>query len=266
MSKIEEALAKAKQTRQGEQSPIHDASMEISPAYTTVFQEVNPSVAEENRMVALSEVNTQATEQIRILRTQILQKTEGQGNNCLMITSALDGEGKSTLAANLAIAIAREVHRTVLLVDADLRRPALHELFGLKPEAGLMHYLLDHVPIEDLLIRTGVEKLTFLPAGGSLPNSTEILRSPRMQELIREVKMRYRDRYVIFDSSPLLPTADPMVLSQFMDGVILVVRAERTARSHLAEALGHLKERNVLGVVMNDQSAVDDIYSTYKYD
>ncbi len=263
MSKIEEALAKAKQTRQGEQSPVREEPMEASPAYTTVFQEVMPSVAEENRIVALSEESNQATEQYRILRTQILQKTEGQGINCLMVTSALDGEGKSTLAANLAISIAKEVHRTVLLVDADLRRPSLHGLFGLKPKAGLIHYLLDNVPIKDLLIRTGVEKLTFLPAGGSLPNSTEILRSPRMQELIREVKARYHDRYVIFDTSPLLPTADPMVLSQFMDGVILVVRAERTARSHLAEAMGLLKERNVMGVVMNGHSQIDNTYKYY---
>ncbi len=261
MSKIEEALAKAKQSRLGEERPVREEPMETSPAYTTVFQEVNPTVAEENRIVTLAEGSNHATEQFRILRTQILQKTEGQGNNCLMVTSALDGEGKSTLAANLAIAIAREVHRTVLLVDADLRRPSLHELFGLKPEAGLVHYLLDHEPISDLLIRTGVEKLSFLPAGGRLPNSTEILRSPRMQELIREVKARYHDRYVIFDTSPLLPTADPMVLSQFMDGVILVVRAERTARSHVSEALGLLKGRNVLGVVMNDQHETDNLYN-----
>ncbi len=267
MSKIEEALQKAKQARV-EQEPKRPANQngtapkDTPPNYTrTVFQEVDPERIEENRIVTLNEKSSHITEQYRMLRTQVLQKTEGNGDNCLMVTSALDGEGKSTTAINLAVAIAKEIHKTVLLVDADLRRPSIDKLLGLRPEKGLVHYLMDGVPLEDLLIRTGVEKLTFLPAGGTLPNSTEILRSSKMLDLIREVKERYKDRYVIFDTTPLLPTADPTVLSQYMDGIIFVVHAERTPRNSVAEALSLLEGRNILGIVMNNLSGSDRTYN-----
>jgi len=265
MSKIEEALNKAKQSReQGEAAgaPASKVLLEDQPEYTrTRFQEVDPKRMEANRIVTLSGESTHVTEQYRMLRTQILQKTEGEGDNCLMVTSAVDGEGKTTTAINLAVAIAREVHKTVLLVDADLRRPSIHKYLGLTPEQGLSHYLLEHVPLEDLLIRTGVEKLTFLPAGSPMVDSTEILRSKRMQELIREVKERYKNRYVIFDTTPLLQTADSCVLAPFMDGIILVVQAEKTPRKELAEALKLLEGRKILGTVMNNLAVTGEHYS-----
>lgn len=266
MSKIEEALEKAKQARSGvkENPVVPETPVENAPQYTrTVFQEVDPDIMEENRIVTLTGKRSHVTEQFRMLRTQILQRTEGNGDNCLMVTSAIDGEGKTTTAINLAVAIAQEVQKTVLLVDADLRRPSIHKKLGLSPEKGLVHYLLDNMPLEQLLIRTGVEKLTFLPAGGTLPNSTEIFGSTKMKNFISEVKERYKDRYVIFDTTPLLSTADPTVLAQSMDGIILVVQAERTQRNDLAEALALLKGRNILGVVMNNLS---DAGRTYDYD
>ncbi|NOY52976.1 MAG: polysaccharide biosynthesis tyrosine autokinase [Deltaproteobacteria bacterium] len=264
MSKIEEALKKAKQSREKggtSEVPASEVFLEGSPEYTrTRFQEVDPKQVEANRIVTLSGESTRVTEQYRMLRTQILQKTEGCGDNCLMVTSSVDGEGKSTTAINLAVAIAKEVHKTVLLVDADLRRPSIHKYLGLTPEQGLSHYLLESVPLEDLLIRTGVEKLSFLPAGSPMVDSTEILRSTRMQELIREVKERYKNRYVIFDTTPLLQTADSCVLAQFMDGIIFVVQAEKTPRKEVAEALKLLDGRNVLGVVMNNLAVTEKHY------
>ena len=286
MSKIEDALKKAKQAlsekdtkrpdrqvgeeegtrkpeRKEEAKPL-EKQVEAHPDYTrTAFQEVDAELMEENRIVTLTGKTSHITEQYRMLRTQILHKTEGNGDNCLMVTSAIDGEGKTTTAINLAVSIAREIHNTVLLVDADLRRPSIHKMLDIKPEKGLSNYLLDHVPLEDLLIRTGVEKLTFLPAGESIPNSTELLRSATMLDLIREVKERYKNRYVIFDTTPLLVTADPTVLAQYMDGIIFVVQAERTPRSDVAEALALLEGRNILGMVMNNLSEPP---KTYNYD
>ncbi len=263
MSKIEEALAKAKakRGRSGKESAGGGNESESGLNFRTAFQEVSPDLAEDNRIVTLAGEVPDATEQFRMLRTQILQKTEGNGDNCLMVTSSVEGEGKSTTAINLAVAIAKEVHTTVLLVDTDLRRPSIHKYFGLSPEKGLVQYLLDNVPLEETLIRTGVEKLTFLPAGGTLTNSAEILRSRKMRDLIREVKERYRNRYIIFDSTPLLSTTDPTVLSQFMDGIIFVVQAERTSRNDVAEALELLQGRNILGVVMNNLSRSGKSYS-----
>ncbi len=264
MSKIEDALAKAKKGQTGESAWGGDDTWAAMPNYTrSVFKAVDPGLAEENRIVTLSGKNAQVAEQYRMLRTQVLRKTEGEGDNCLMVTSSVAGEGKTTTAINLAIAIAQEVHKTVLLVDADLRAPSIHKYLGLTPEKGLVHNLLDDVPLEEILVRTGVEKLTFLPAGGSLPNSTEILRSPRMQRLIQEVKERYRDRYVIFDTTPLLATADAMVLSHFMDGVIMVVQGEKTSRNDLAKSLSHLAGCNILGMVMNNLSIMEKPYYYY---
>jgi len=254
MSKIEDALRKAKEQRSGRaaEAPPEAPAAETTPSYSrTAFRPVDPTLMEENRIVMLSKSDAAAVEQFRMLRTQILQKTEGNGDNCLMVTSALDGEGKTTTAINLAVSIAKEIHKTVLLVDADLRRPTAHRLLGLEPEQGLSHYLLEDVPLEKLLVRTGVEKLSFLPGGEPMEESTEILRSAKMQDLIREVKARYRNRYVIFDTTPLLSTADAKVLAPFMDGIVLVVRAERTPRSDLSEALRLLEGHKILGMVMN---------------
>ncbi|MDX1764915.1 MAG: XrtA-associated tyrosine autokinase [bacterium] len=265
MSKIEDALAKAKTNRPDNWTWGQSSAEPAIPNYTrSVFKAVDPALAEENRIVTLSGKKAQVAEQYRMLRTQILMKTEGEGDNCLMVTSSVAGEGKTTTAINLAIAIAQEVHKTVLLVDADLRSPSIHKYLGLAPEKGLVHNLLEYVPLEDILVRTGVEKLSFLPAGGSLPNSTEILRSPQMQHLILEVKERYRDRYVIFDTTPLLATADAMVLSHFMDGVVMVVQAEKTPRGDLAQSLEQLAGCNILGVVMNNLSVMEKPYYYYK--
>jgi protein-tyrosine kinase len=265
MSLIEDALKKAKEERSEGTGKNAEAVVEAVPeASPTAFQEVDAAWMEEKRIVTLTGQPSPITEQYRMLRTQILQKTEGDGHNCLMVTSAIDGEGKTTTAINLAVAIAKEVHKSVLLVDADLRRPSVHRTLGLRPEKGLIQYLTEDVPLGNLLIRTGLEKLTFLPAGGCLADSTEVLGSSKMRNLIQEVKERYKNRYVIFDTTPLLQTADPTVLSQFMDGVIVVVQAERTPRGHLAEALTSLKGRNILGIVLNNVSEISWTYNYYK--
>jgi protein-tyrosine kinase len=261
MSKIEEALQKAKKTRV-EKGPV-DSHQEIeTPQYklVTAFHQTDPELLEMNRIVTLTGQAPEVKEQYRMLRTQILQKTEENGDNCLMVTSAVDGEGKTTTAINLAVTIAREVQQNVLLVDADLRSPSIDKVLGLESKKGLAQYLSDNMPLQELFIRTGLEKLTVLPAGGALQNSSEILRSSKMQELIREVKKRYRDRYIIFDTPPLLSTADPSVLAQYMDGIVLVVGAEKTSRSDVQEALALLEGRNILGVVMNKSSGAPRTY------
>ncbi|GAB4282238.1 MAG: hypothetical protein Kow0092_37330 [Deferrisomatales bacterium] len=192
-----------------------------------------------------------ASDQIKILRTQVLNKlAEFQGNS-LLITSANPREGKTFTAVNLAVSFSQELHRTALLIDADLRAPAVHRRFGLQVDGGLSDYLLGQRDLPDLLVNPGIPKLTVLPGGAGIPNSTELLGTPRMEGLVEEMKARYPDRFLIFDTSSVLTCADPLVFSRFVDGVLLVVAAEHTSRKDLQRALEMLENRPVIGIVYN---------------
>ena len=106
------------------------------------------------------------------------------------MTSSSPGQGKTLTAVNLSIALAREMHRTVLLVDLDLRNPSVHKLFGLETHAGLVEHLLDDVPVSEILINPGIERLVVLPSGRSVMNSSELLSSPKMPRAPRQEKIR----------------------------------------------------------------------------
>ena len=172
--------------------------------------------------------------------------------NTLMITSTVGGEGKTVTALNLAVALAQEYDHTVLLVDADLRKASIHEYLVLPQDIGLAQCLTGEATIERCLVKTGIGKLVILPAGRQVDNQLELLSSNRMKTLVRELKHRYADRYVIFDTAPVLPFADAHVLSTLVDGVIFVVREGATRLQSVKEALSSLKEAPVLGTVYND--------------
>jgi protein-tyrosine kinase len=169
----------------------------------------------------------------------------------ILVTSALEGEGKSTVAANLAVAIARSVREHVLLMDCDLRRPSLHELFGTGPRRGLSDYLRAGVALPELLVRCGEPKLSILPAGPQAPDAAELLASERMQALLAEARERYDDRFIILDSTPLLSAADPAILAAQVDAVLLVVRSGRAQAAALARLVETLGRERFLGVVFN---------------
>ncbi|RKY26911.1 MAG: hypothetical protein DRP79_04095, partial [Planctomycetota bacterium] len=202
-----------------------------------------------------------ATEQIRKLRLR-MNTTTGERVRTILVTSALAGEGKSTVAANLAVAISQMIGEHVLLVDGDLRRPDLHNFFGLPPKPGLAEYLEYDLDLSQLLVKTDFDKLTMLQAGKVPANSTELLNSEKMRHLIMEVKSRYPDRYIVVDSPPVLSTPEPDVLGSQVDGIVLVVRAGMTPREMVEDVLLSLNPDKVLGIVMNDvRSGVGRYYS-----
>ena len=211
---------------------------------------VSDDTLRHNRLMAFFD-DSLVSDQYKILRTQILHKTEEEGLNTILITSPGECEGKSITAANLAISLAREVVHTVLLVDADLRNPSLQRLFGVESAGGLSKCLLNDRPLADFLINPGINKLTILPGCHKLPNSAEIIGSPKMKQLVHEMKHRYQDRYIIFDSPPLIGSADTLVLSQYVDGVILVVEYGKTQKDQIEKALELLKGRNLVGTILN---------------
>ena len=254
MSQIEKALKGAKKEREIPEIRETDRIEGITyqkPVYKwTKVVPVEESSLLENRIFTASS-NPMVMDRYNLLRTQILNKTRSNGSNILLVTSVVKGEGKTLTAINLAISIAREVNQTTLLVDADLRHPTIHRFFGVNTEKGLSDYLLYDIPLPDLLVNPGIEKLVILPAGKGIPNSSEILDSPKMASLVQEMKGRYKDRYIVFDSSPILNSPDPLVLSSHVDAVLLVVEAGKTTTGQIKEAIGLLKGKNILGTVLN---------------
>ena len=231
-------------------NPVCDE--EINPRYCQTRRvKARRNILSKNKIVSMCHHAEVMADQIKMLRTQILNKMAEIGGKSLLVTSANPFEGKTLTAINLALSISHKLDHTVLLVDADLRKPSIHEYFGLDVNRGLSDYLLRRAEISELLVNPGIDKLVLLPGGKPLPNSAEHLAAPRMESLINEMKTRYSDRYIIVDSSSLLRSADPLVCSRFADGILLVVAAEKTPAKDIENALELLSGRNIIGTVLN---------------
>jgi len=230
----------------------------VSVAYSkTRVQAVDPDVLKRNKVISLFHEN-RMTDHMKTLRTQILNSLEKIGGNSLLITSANPGEGKTFMSINLGVSIAQELDHTVMIVDADLRNPSKghynfsRDFFGISLERGLSDYLTGQAEIQDLLVNPGIEKLTILPAGRPLADSAEHLGSPKMEALVLEMKERYcDDRIVIFDSPAMLTSTDPLVFSRAVDGVLLIVEAEKTTPDDLKRCQELLTGCTIMGTVLN---------------
>jgi exopolysaccharide/PEP-CTERM locus tyrosine autokinase len=182
-----------------------------------------------------------------------------------MVTSSIPGEGKSITSLNLAITMAQELDHSVLLVEADIRKPSLMHYLGLKSDRGLTDCVLDGLDISKVLVKTGIGSLSILPAGRQVDNPVELFSSKRMKALIDEIKTRYNDRYVIVDTTPLLPFAEPTYIANMVGAVIMVVRKGVTPTDKLKSSLEILKDHNLLGVVYNCVSQVNSLHGYYGY-
>jgi exopolysaccharide/PEP-CTERM locus tyrosine autokinase len=188
----------------------------------------------------------------KILCTQVLQRTRDKGFNALAVVSPGPGEGKTLTAINLAISLSGEIGQTVLLVDADLRHPSVHEYFGLGTVPGLTEHLLDQVRLETILINPGIKDFVLLPGGRPLRNSAEMLSSPKMHALVREVKSRYPSRIIVFDLPPVLTVADAIAFAPHVDATLMVVQEEKTGADDLSRAVEMLESTNLIGTVLNN--------------
>jgi non-specific protein-tyrosine kinase len=240
---------------------------EIKIQYSqTRVQPVDKEILRKNRVVSLFKDHTISSE-VEILRTQVLTKLNKIGGNTLLVTSAHPGEGKTFTSINLGLSIAQQLDRTVLIVDCDLRNPWKNhfdfasDFFGISITKGLADYLMEDLPLSEVIVNPGIEKVTILPGGRPLPNSADLLSSKKMEALVSELKYRYQqDRIVIFDSPALLACTDPLVFSHLIDGVILVVQAERTSPTDIRKALDLLNERPIFGTVLNKSKEPKEKY------
>ena len=182
----------------------------------------------------------------------------------ILISSALPGDGKTFTSINLALSIAHERDVSVLLVDADAPRGHVSEVFGVRHERGLIDALKDEsLDVESLIVETDVRGVELLPAGRFVDNATELLASNRMEQIAARISARNPRRIVIFDSAPLLVSSESRVLLRIPGQVILVVRAGRTPRQAIVDAVAHVDKRRLRGLILNYVSAMTD--SGYYY-
>jgi capsular exopolysaccharide synthesis family protein len=203
-------------------------------------------------MVAALQPFSPAAEQYRTLRTRIAQVESAGQRRVILVTSPGEGDGKTVTVANLALTMAQEFQRQVLLIDADLRNARLHECLGIAREPGLSDVLAGQASLDDALVSLSEYRVIALPAGSPHGRPTELLSSEPMRRLIENLGRRF-DRVVI--DSTAAHFADAGVLEPLADGVLLIVRAGRTSRPAVARALGLVPRAKLLGLVLNDSRA-----------
>ena len=203
-------------------------------------------------------------EAVRGLRTNILFSTTEEGARSVVVTSTGPGEGKTTVATNLAIGIAQAGLR-VLFVDADMRRPRAHELFEVKTEPGLSNLLVGVATVPDVVSETAVQNLWFMPAGKTPPNPAELLGSRRFLELIESMKA-YFD-YIIVDTPPVMAVTDATIAAHCASGVLFVIAADTTSRQEVESALDQLDHGHArfIGAVLNRVDLERNAYYYAKY-
>jgi protein-tyrosine kinase len=284
MSKIKKALDRAKETREaqisglfiGNREVVKPAGSNLSPngrrlrkdleveyLQTKVFN-LDPDQMLRNKLFSLFKNNIM-TDHFDIAKGQLLKKLDNLEGNCIIVTSSHPGEGKTFTSINLGISMARELDRTAMVIDTDFRNPwrshqdFARDFFNLTPDKGLVDYLEGVADLSEIILNPGINKMTIIPAGRRALNSAELLASPRMEFMIKELKTRYgNQRIIIFDCPASLACVDPMVFSHLVDGILFVVESERTPSEDLHKAMEMFKGKPILGVILNKHKDKND--------
>jgi protein-tyrosine kinase len=215
------------------------------------------------KLVVLTAPESYESENFKLLRAQIMFAKDRKRPRTIMITSATPGDGKTFVSANLAVSIASGIDEHVLLVDCDLRRPDLYKMFGLSNSDGLHEYLTGKKKLEELLIKTKINKLSLLPAGHLPNNPSELLASAAMASFLNEIKDRYNDRIILLDTAPSQVIAEASVLSNFVDAIVVVVRSGKTPKELIRKSIDALGRDKIIGIVFNGQKQEQKIYGKY---
>ncbi len=188
----------------------------------------------------------------KMLRTQVLRRLDQLGATTLGIVSAASGEGKTLTAINLAIAIAADPARTALLIDFDLRRPAVAQRFHYDAQVGIEECLECNRPVRDAMFKvSGYERLTIAAAKGRSEYSSELLSSTRAADVVDEMRSRYANRIVIFDLPPVLQADDALAFARHLQAGLLVIGERRTQRGDVTRTLELLRDLTFVGTVLN---------------
>lgn len=229
------------------------SAVHVSYRQTAVVS-LDPMHLERHRVVA-HQKNHPASWAFDVLRTQVLQKMQENGWRTLAVTSPTVASGKTLVSINLGISIAQQTNRTSLLVDFDLRRPSIARVLGLDRPQSLNDVLAGHADIADVLINPGIDRFVVLPTNSPVEGASEVLSSPRVGQLLGELRSRYSDRIVIVDLPPILAADDVMSLLPQIDCVLLVVASGVSNKVEIDETMTRLSKANLLGVVLNKDEA-----------
>ncbi|GAA6174020.1 hypothetical protein NBRC116592_36900 [Colwellia sp. KU-HH00111] len=290
MSTIEKALAKQKQAKLDENkvttTPVDTSNQsDCEPRAKTTEPAVQPSEQNKETIVLNGEHLTERgfiyspdsahhiQEEFRHIKRKLLNNAFGPAaktlkhSNLIMVSSSNPNEGKTFISINLALSIALEQDKTVLLVDADVLRPSLHRELEFESRQGLLEYLLDEVTtLSDVIYNTSVANLKLIPAGRPHRLTNELLASTKMAALAEELAQRYPDRIVIFDCPPILGVTETPVLSSLVGQAVIVVEESKTKVNNVKKAVSQLDEDIAIGFVMNKTvRSKKDEYGYYGY-
>jgi len=226
-------------------------------AGTARLVEIDRARLRAQSIIIPEEGRTAIAESFRRIKRQLLAnlanpKPGAPPANLVMVTSALPGEGKTFCSINLAISMALEVDRTVLLVDADTTKGNVSSMLGVKADRGLMELLLERrVDLSHVLWKTDIGSLTLLPAGAGHQHATELLASDAMRRLLHDMAERDRNRIIVFDAPPLLAASEAGAVASLMGQIVVVVEAGKTSETALKEAIGRIEAGRVTGLLLN---------------
>ena len=248
----QEPVQPAKETSSNEQQKSPP-----KPSQQTIF-ELDLAALEAKGHISLTGNRSKINEEYREIKRKLLQNAFGalsstlKNSNIIMVTSGRPSEGKTFTATNLALSIASEQDKTVLLVDADVLKPNVLRTLGLPRQQGLMEYLIGEVSdIAEVLYPTNLDKLKIIPAGKSHHLSTEFLASKKMESTIEEFANRYHDRVVVIDAPPLLGINETAILANFAGQAVVVVEENRAKLSDIQACVERLNENMAIGFVVN---------------
>ena len=272
MSLVEQAIAKLRQAAGPAKVVKRSPNVPIARV-TTVSAENLEHTAKNNRILAIDSaamrangylpenaIDRQFAEHYRQIKRPLVEKAlsaNSRGDELdtriIMVTSALSGEGKTFTCINLAFSLARERDMSVLLVDADILKPHVSEIFGVKQDAGLMDALVDEkLAIESLVMSTNVKGLSILPAGRLAEGAAELLVSNRMRQVLRRLLTENPRRIVLLDSPPILATSEGRALTKVAGQLVLVVRAGQTLQAAVKGTLAQIEPSRMTGIILND--------------
>jgi receptor protein-tyrosine kinase len=290
MSTIEKALAKqkiAKNNAISQEEPIQNSPVpeESIASSKPIVESSTPEISNNSELKLdiqslekrgfLIDNGTRKSirDELRQIKRKLLTNAFGaasktlKNSNLVMVSSSKPNEGKTFVSINLAMSIALEQDKTVLLIDADVLRPSVNRELGIGDKAGLIEYLLGQKnDISEILYSTNIDKLKIIPAGEPHHLSNELLTSDRMESLAKELAERYPDRIVIFDCPPLIGVTETLVLANLMGQAIVVVEESKTLIDDVKKATENLNEDLALGLVLNKAiRSHKDMYGYYGY-
>jgi capsular exopolysaccharide synthesis family protein len=259
---IKQQLAHEHTVKVAEEPGVEDVSI-TEKGDLAITKESYFEISHDSKLVPLYQSKAIASEQYRNLKAKLYQMRETQQLKSLLVTSVASGDGKTLTSVNLALTIAQEIDQKVLLVDADLRKPSVGDLLGLKFPKGLADLLLGEINPTEIIYKSKVDNLLVVPGGQVPENPAELLNTQKMRDFVAMMEEQYD--WVIFDSPPFGTLADAELISALVDGLLLVVRASKTATNLIAKSLVNLKAKNLLGVIFNSVPKLDESHYYHYY-